>query len=129
MSAVDKMNKLADRFLRKIVLGQPKPKVWAQAADVQDALQEAGVWGKLEDIFPLADKAGLPNGPATLTFTVNKNFDVTFHTVSQGATPAQQLTMSGLLRAKYAGPWKAALQAAKLQIADDPIDVRWFMLT
>lgn len=125
MKSVDNLVKLAERFARKISLAQQTS---AQPGEIQSALEAAGVWGKPDDLFPLADAAGLPQGPCTFTFTVNKSLDTTFHTVCPGAPAAAQIKMNGLLRNKYNSLFKAAMQKAKLTVADT-VDVKWHLFT
>lgn len=119
--SVDKLIKLADRFARKLSLAQTTS---AQAGEIQTALENAHVWGVPDDLFPLADQAGLPQGPCEFSFMVDKGLNSTFHTACPGATPASQIKMNALLRAKYSPLFKAAIQAAKLSVADT-VTVKW----
>ncbi len=126
MKSVDNLVKLAERFARKISLAQQT----AQPGEIVKALQDGGVWGKPEDLFPLADQAGLPQGPCTFNFTVDKNLNTTFHTVCsvKGATPASQIKMNSLLKNKYNNLFKTAMQKAGLSVADT-MDVKWHVFT
>jgi len=55
MSSVDRLFKLADRFARKISLGQNV------AGDFQNVLQAAGLWDKSAEVAPMINTAGIPD--------------------------------------------------------------------
>lgn len=132
MSSVDRLFKLADRFARKISLGQLKPEpklpMPAQPGDIPDALEAANLWARPDDIFPLADEAGLPsNVSVVLSITVDANLNVTFGVQTSPATPAGAAKLKTLLVQKYSSPFKEAIQAwyTKNKIIPRPVTAGW----
>ena len=119
MSSVDKLFKLADRFARKMSLGQQTS---AQPGEVQNALQAAGLWDKAAEVSPLLGSAGVDDGPIVITMTIDKGLNFKYNVTA--TPPPAALKLAGLLKVKYAGPMKAALAAAKLTVADS-LDVKW----
>lgn len=114
MSSVDKLNKLADRFARKIVLGQTSS---AQAGDIQNALQTAGLWDKAAEVSPLLNAAGVSDDASVkISIMVDSKLDVKYHVETQ--PPAAAIKLAALLKNKYGAAMKAALAAAKLTVAE-----------
>lgn len=120
MSSVDRLNKLADRFARKIVLGQASS---AQAGDIETALRAAGLWDKAAEVSPLLNAAGVSDDASVkVAIVVDGKLDVKYHVDTQ--PPAAAIKLAALLRNKYGAAMKAALHAAKLTVADT-VTVNW----
>lgn len=116
MSSVNKLFKLADRFARKISLGQQV------AGDFQDALQRAGLWDKSQEVSAMLSAAGVDDGPISVTIRFDKGLNVKF--IVSATPPAGAAKLTALLTTKYAAAMKAACAAAKLAVTDT-MDVKW----
>jgi hypothetical protein len=128
MNSVDKLFKLADRFTRKMSLGQDKLPMPAQPGDIADALENAGLWSRPDDIFPLADAAGLSAEiSVVLTINVDANLNVTFGVQTTPPTPAGAAKLKALLTQKYSASFKPAIQAwfTKNKIIPRPVSAGW----
>jgi len=150
MSSVDRLFKLADRFARKISLGQNV------AGDFQNALQAAGLWDKSSEVAPMIAAAGIPDEAAiAINFVIDSQFNVTYNVTATtppppppaapDATPAEKAEiqkaiaaatalqkratvaaakLAGMLKAKYGAAMKAALVKAGMAITDT-MAVKW----
>lgn len=140
MSSIDKLNKLADRFARKIVLGQveqgpvaqPRQEFpvehsgatlsggmsgTAQAGDIETALRAANLWDKASEVSPLLNAAGVSDDASVkISIVVDAKLDVKYHVETQ--PPAAAIKLAALLKNKYSAAMKQALVAAKLTVAD-----------
>jgi len=127
MNSVDKLFKLADRFARKISLGDKLP-MPAQPGDVADALEHANLWYRPDDIFPLADAAGLDaNVSVVLTINLDAGLNVTFGVQTSPNTPGGAAKLKALLTQKYSVPFKQAIQAwfTQNKIIPRPVSAGW----
>lgn len=118
MNSVDKLFKLADRLARKMSLGQQT----AQSGEIQKALQDAGLWDRTSEVSALLASAGVDDGAVTIGFRVDSGLNFTFQV--SATPPAAATKLAGLLKMKYAGPMKAALQGAKIAVGNT-VDVGW----
>jgi hypothetical protein len=110
MSSVDKIFKLADRFARKISLAE-KLAMPAQPGDIADALVAAGLLGKPDDLFPIADQLDLDASVNVATsINIDQNMNVTFSVVTSPALPAKATQFAAILKQKYGEPFKKACQ-------------------
>lgn len=120
MSSSDKLNKLADRFARKLSLAQTSS---AQAGDIETALKAANLWEKAPEVAPLLNAAGVADDASVaVSIIVVKGLDVKYHVDT--SPPAAAIKLAALLKAKYGAAMKAALVAAKLNVADT-VTVSW----
>lgn len=121
MKSVDNLVKLAERFARKISLGQ---KVFAQPGEIQKALTDAGIWEKSAEVAQLLPKAGVDDGPVAVSIVVDSQLNVNF---SVSATPPAAATkLAALLKGKYAAAFKAAIAKAGLSVStEEPVTVKW----
>lgn len=116
MKSVDNLVKLAERFARKISLAQQT----AQAGEIEGVLKEGRVWYTENDLFPLADEAGVPAGIAIFfNIVVDKNLDVTFRATPSSAPPASIIKMNKLLKDKFGPSMKQALQTITIKERND----------
>jgi ribosomal protein L11 len=130
MSSTDKLTKLAERFARKLSLGQmggeaPQPLLTgsAQAGDIEGALKAAGLWEKAPEVAPLLNAAGVADDASVaVSIIVDNKMDVKYHVDT--SPPAAALKLASLLKSKYGAAMKAALVAAKLTVADT-VTVSW----
>lgn len=114
MSSTDKLNKLADRFARKLALGQSQS---AQPSDIEAALKAAGLWEKAPEVAPLLNAAGVADdATVAVSIIVDAHLDVKYHVDTN--PPAAALKLASLLKSKYGAAMKGALVAAKLTVAD-----------
>lgn len=126
MNSVDKLVKLAERFARKLSLGQ---QVVNEVDLVEKALTDAGLFGptalpKLNSIVsPMLNQAGVADDASvTITFTVEPNLNIKFHVAT--SPPAAAIKLAQLLRSKFGPLMKAALQKAKVSLTA-PVDSNW----
>ena len=148
MSSVDRLFKLAERFARKISLGQ---KV---AGDFQNILQAAGLWDKSGEIAPMLNAVGMPDEakldirilidsqfnckykvtpttppipmpldpkavpPPTPEEMAQNKKDIAAATAIQRAAAAGSAKLQAMLSAKYGAAMKAALTKAGVSITD-----------
>lgn len=120
MSSVDRLNKLADLFTRKIVLGQASS---AQSGDIETALRSAGLWEKSQEVAPLLNQVGVADDASVaISIIVDSKLDVKFHVDTK--PPAAAIKLAAALRTKYGAAMKAAIQAAKLTVADT-VTLNW----
>lgn len=122
--STNRLFKLAERFSRKISLGQA-PKFYAQPSTVQKILKDAGLWEKSAEVAPLLGQAGVSSDASvSISIVVDNKLDIKYPVDTQ--PPAAAIKLAGLLRAKYAGPMRAAFQAANMEVSDvEPVTVGW----
>jgi len=128
MNSVDKLFKLADRFARKISLAEDKLPMPAQPGDIQDALANANLWGVPDNLFALADQAGLDADVNVATFiNIDQNLNVTFKVTTSPAKPAQAAKFTTLLQQTYSESFKTAIQShfQKYKIIPRPQTAAW----
>jgi hypothetical protein len=96
----------------------------AQAGDIQDALEKAGLWKKEKEVGELLNTAKVPEEVKVYTkITVDSKLNVKI-LVTTKPSHASGGTLAKLLNQKYAGPMKAALQKAKLNV-EDTMELSW----
>lgn len=118
--SVDKLTKLADRFARKLSLGQTPS---AQAGDIEVALKNQGLWDKAAEVSPMLNAAGVADdATVAISIVVDSKLDIKYHVQTQ--PPAAAIKLAAALRAKYAAAMRAAIQAAKLSVADT-VTLNW----
>ena len=66
MKSTDKLFKLADRFARKISLGQQS----LQPGEIANILQGANLWDKSAEVAPMINAAGIPDA-ASIAATIH----------------------------------------------------------
>lgn len=122
MKSLEKMSGLADRFEQK--LEKQAQVVGAQSADIQDALAAARLWDLSGAVAPMLNQAGVPDSASVSTsIVVDKLLNVNFLATTQ-PPHASAAKLAQLLKNTYSAKMKAALQAAKLSVADT-ITVKW----
>lgn len=113
MSSVDKLFKLADRFARKISLGQ---QFYLQPSELQKILFQAGLWDKSQEVSLFLSKAGVDSGPVDIKIQVDSMLNVSYLV---SATPAGAGTkLASLLKSKYGAAMKAAIQASGKKVSE-----------
>lgn len=122
MKSLEKMASLADKLER--TLEKYSQVVGAQSADIEDALKAANLWDLSGAVAPMLNQAGVPETASVATsIIVDKMLNVNF-LVTTTPPHASAAKLSQLLKNTYALKMKAALQAAKLSVADT-ISVKW----
>lgn len=122
MKSLEKMAGLADRFETK--LEKQAQVVGAQAADVQDALAAAKLWDLSAQVAPMLNQAGVSDSATVATsIVVDKVLNVNF-LVTTAPPSAAAAKLAQLLKNAFSVKMKAALQTAKLSVADT-ITVNW----
>lgn len=122
MKSLEKMSNLADLFEQKLT--KQAQVVGAQSADVQDALAAAKLWDLSAQVAPMLNQAGVPDTASVATsIIVDKLLNVNFLATTQ-PPHASAAKLAQLLKNAYSAKMKAALQAAKLSVADT-ITVKW----
>jgi ribosomal protein L11 len=118
--SIDKLTKLADRFARKLSLGQSNS---AQAGDIEGALKAAGLWEKAPEVAPLLNAAGVADdATVAVSIIVDNKLDVKYHVDT--SPPAAAIKLAALLKAKFGAAMKGALVAAKLSVAET-VTLNW----
>ena len=120
MSSVDRLTKLAERFARKLSLGQAQ--VVNELDLVTDALKAAGLWDKSGEVAPMLTAAGCSDDPVTITFSVDKGLNFKYHVTC--TPPAAAIKLANLVRVKYGAAMKDALVKAKVALTA-PVDSKW----
>jgi hypothetical protein len=122
MRSLEKMVGLAERFEHK--LEKYAQEVGAQAYDVEKVLVAANLWDLSAQVAPMLAQAGVPENVSVATFiVVDKVLNVTF-LVTTNPPHASAAKLAQLLKNTYSAKMKAALQAAKLSVADT-LTVKW----
>lgn len=154
MSSVDRLFKLADRFARKISLGQNV------AGDFQNILQAAGLWDKSGEIAPMVQAAGVSDeAKLDIRIMIDNQFNCRFKVIPttppppapldpkadppptpqqiaenkkeiaaalavQKAAAAASAKLQTMLGQKYGAAMKAALVKAGVSITDT-MELKW----
>ena len=95
-------------------------KTSAQPADIQDALEKAGLWNKTKEVGELLNTVKPPVPEEVKVYTqikVDKSLNVTI-LVTTKPNHASGAALAKVLNSKFAGPMKAALKKAELDVAD-----------
>ena len=96
----------------------------AQAGDIQDALERANLWKKEKEVAPMLNTANVPETVKVYAaIAVDKNLAVKI-SVKAKPSHASGAALAKLLNQKYASPMKAAIQKAKLGVAET-IELEW----
>jgi hypothetical protein len=96
----------------------------AQSGDIQDALERASLWKKEKEVAPMLDTAKVPESVKVYAaIAVDKKLAVKI-SVTAKPSHASSAALAKLLNQKYATPMKAAIQKAKLGVADT-IELDW----
>jgi hypothetical protein len=122
MKSLEKMSSLADRFEQKLL--KQAQVVSAQSGTIQDALTAAKLWELSDQVVPMLNQAGVPeNASVATSIVVDKllNVNILVTTTPPHASAAK---LAQLLKNSFSAKMKAALQAAKLSVADT-ITVGW----
>ena len=98
--------------------------VSAQAGDIQDALERANVWKKEKEVATMLDAAKVPeNVKIYASIEVDKKLAVKIGVKAKPSHPSGA-ALAKLMNQKYAAPMKAAIQKARLGVADT-IELDW----
>jgi hypothetical protein len=120
MKSVNNLIKLAERFAYKLSQAQLTS---AQPDDIRVVLEKAGMWEKSAEVAPMLNTAGVADdATVSIDFTVDKGLNIHFRVAT--TPPAAAAKLTALVKAKYGNAMKAALQAAKVTVADT-VDVNW----
>lgn len=96
----------------------------AQAGDIQDALERAGLWKKEKEVAPMLNAAKVPETVKVYaSIAVDKKLAVKM-SVKAKPSHASSAALTRLLNQKYAAAMKAAIQKAKLGVADT-VELEW----
>jgi hypothetical protein len=96
----------------------------AQSGDIQDALERAGLWKKEKDVALMLTTAKVPEEVKVYaSLAVDQKLSVKI-SVTAKPSHASGAGLAKLLNQKYAAPMKAALQKAKLGVAQT-IELDW----
>ena len=96
----------------------------AQAADVEDTLKAAGLWDLSNTVSPMLNSAGVPEDVKVhINIVVDKGLNVGF-VVQTEPVNASGVRLTRLLKASLGNKMKAALSAAKLNVAES-LTVSW----
>ena len=96
----------------------------AQSGDIQDALERANVWKKEKEVATMLETAKVPETVKVYAeIAVDKKLAVKI-SVTTKPNHASGAALAKLMNQKYASPMKAAIQKAKLEVADT-LELDW----
>lgn len=108
MKSLDKITKLANKFVRKIALASTQS---AQSGEIDTALKSAGVRPTAEDLSPLLDTAKVPEDMhLSIGINVDSGLNVKF------VTNPRHVGLEALLNKTYSNRMAAALKSAGIGV-------------